>query len=93
MKAMPRKAPAIQPSAVNAAGNGLHDVVFDDALTPEHTAQNAETEYRREFRTLDRKPEDQSCITNRYRNHTADDPTDNERYPGQLRVWPGFYCW
>jgi hypothetical protein len=47
---------------VNAAGDRLHDVIFNDAFAPQNAAKDAKAEDRGELGSFDRKSQDQRRI-------------------------------
>ena len=71
---------------VYAAGNGLHDVVLDDAAPAQDATQDAEAEYGRQLRPLDRKAEYQGCVADRDGDDDAEKPADTNGNPGQLGI-------
>ena len=75
--------------AVDAAGNGLHDIVLNDGVAPQHTAQNRKTQDGSEFGTFDGKPQYQCRVTDTDRNDRTKKITDKNSRNCQLGVGAG----
>ena len=79
--------------AIHAARNRLHYVVFDDAAPAQYAPQDAEAEYRGQFRSFDREAEDQCCVADGNGDNDAEKPADANGNPGQFRIGPvGVRC-
>ena len=79
--------------AIHAARNRLHYVVFDDAAPAQYAPQDAEAEYRGQFRSFDREAEDQGRVTDGNGDDDAEKPADTNGNPGQFRIGPvGVRC-
>ena len=74
--------------AVHGAGNRLRDVVLNDAVTPQDTAEDAEAQDRREFGPFDGEAENKGRITDTDRNDGAEKIPDQDGGPGQFRIRP-----
>ena len=72
---------------VNSRGHRLVNVVFQDAGATHQSAKDPPAKNRGEFRSLDRKPKLQRCVTNGKGNQCPQAPADQYGRPCEFRIW------